>query len=250
MTDRTTPVPPVGPPPAPAAGGSRRSLRARAVIVLCAIGAVAAGVAASGTGYGYGPIPDTVSEVATPDAAEAAVAEIDQRTLERQRTTLVRRQRSLRTQLARTAPKGRYIVVDRTHNRLSLRAEDQTLMLAVCSAGSGARLQDPSGAREWTFSTPRGQFRVLSKIKNPVWRKPDWAFIEEGKPVPSNPADRLEYGALGEFALNFGNGYLIHGTLYERLLGRSVSHGCIRLGRDDLRTLYASTQVGTSIYIY
>ena len=28
---------------------------------------------------------------------------------------------------------------------------------------------------------------------------------------------------------------MIHGTLYERLLGRAVSHGCIRVGRDDLR---------------
>ena len=43
---------------------------------------------------------------------------------------------------------------------------------------------------------------------------------------------------------------MIHGTLYERLLGRSVSHGRVRLGRDDLRKLYAATRPGTPIYIF
>jgi L,D-transpeptidase YbiS len=43
---------------------------------------------------------------------------------------------------------------------------------------------------------------------------------------------------------------MIHGTLYERLLGRAVSHGCIRVGRDDLRKVWTSTRIGTRIYIY
>jgi L,D-transpeptidase YbiS len=43
---------------------------------------------------------------------------------------------------------------------------------------------------------------------------------------------------------------MIHGTLYERLLGRSVSHGCIRVGRDDLRKIYRAASVGTPIFIF
>ena len=58
------------------------------------------------------------------------------------------------------------------------------------------------------------------------------------------------FGLLGEYALYFGNGYLIHGTLYERYLRRSVSHGCIRVGRDDLREVYRVAPIGTPIYIY
>ena len=96
--------------------------------------------------------------------------------------------------------------------------------------------------RQWVFDTPRGSFEVLSRAENPVWRKPDWAFVEDGEPIPTNPADRLDYGSLGEYALYFGNGYMIHGTLYERLLGRAVSHGCIRVGRDDLRKVWAAAQ--------
>jgi L,D-transpeptidase YbiS len=113
----------------------------------------------------------------------------------------------------------------------------------VLKEGSGKK-------RQWVFETPRGSFEVLSRSQNPVWAKPDWAFVEEGQPIPKNPSDRLEYGSLGEYALNFGNGYMIHGTLYERLLGRAVSHGCIRVGRDDLRKIWTSALIGTHIYIY
>ena len=84
----------------------------------------------------------------------------------------------------------------------------------------------------------------------PVWRKPDWAFVEESQPIPRNPADRLDYGTLGEYALYFGDGFMIHGTLYERLLGRAVSHGCIRVGRDNLRKVWANARIGTQIFIY
>ena len=96
--------------------------------------------------------------------------------------------------------------------------------------------------REWVFDSPRGRFEVRSMLRNPVWRKPDWAFVEESQPIPTNPADRLDYGTLGEYALYFGDGFMIHGTLYERLLGRAVSHGCIRVGRDDLRKVWANAQ--------
>jgi L,D-transpeptidase YbiS len=129
--------------------------------------------------------------------------------------------------------------------------DEKVLREAVCSAGSGLILQEQAGGkRQWIFDTPRGVHRVRSKIEDPVWKKPDWAFVEEGKPIPTNPDDRFAPGELGEYALYFGNGYMIHGTLYERLLGRSVTHGCIRLGREDLREVYRAAAIGTPIYIY
>jgi L,D-transpeptidase YbiS len=164
---------------------------------------------------------------------------------------LAARERRLQMRLKAAAPRGVFIVIDQTHNRLYLKRGDEILLDAVCSAGSGMVLNEGTGKkRQWIFDTPRGRFEVLSRTANPVWRKPDWAFVEEGEPIPTNPADRLDYGSLGEYALYFGNGYMIHGTLYERLLGRAVSHGCIRVGRDDLRKVWASTRIGTPIYIY
>ena len=200
-------------------------------------------VAVSTSGYRYQAEALPMARGEEPMPTEPAALRALVADLNRERARLER-------QLKRAAPRGTYIVIDRTHNRLQLRHRGKTLREAVCSAGSGMILRDEARDREWTFDTPQGRFRVLRKIENPVWKKPDWAFVEEGRPIPSDPGERIEYGVLGEYALYFGDGYMLHGTLYERLLGRSVTHGCIRLGRDDLRAVYRSSPVGTPIFIY
>jgi L,D-transpeptidase YbiS len=126
---------------------------------------------------------------------------------------------------------------------------DKIVRDARCSTGSGSRLVDVAGKRVWIFNTPRGEFEVLRKIVSPVWTKPDWAFIEEGEPIPKNYADRIDPDVLGDYALALPDGYLIHGSIYKRTIGMSVTHGCIRLGDEDLEAVYRAAQVGTKVYI-
>lgn len=156
--------------------------------------------------------------------------------------------RRLQVQLERLTPRGLYIVVDTAANRLYLRKGKETLLEAVCSTGSGRQLV--SEGRSWTFRTPKGRFRIVSKSVNPVWRKPDWAFLEEGLPVPEDEGERFQKGVLGEYALGFGDGYFIHGTLYTRLLGQNVTHGCIRLGPEDLAFLSRRVSIGTPVLVF
>lgn len=156
----------------------------------------------------------------------------------------------LQRKIGRMAPKGTYIVIDSGKNILYLKKGTSIRLQAVISCGSGNLLQEPNGERRWVFDTPRGVFHVTSKLKDPSWIKPDWAFIEEAKAVPVNPQDRVEEGVLGDYALGFGDGYFIHGTLYTRLLGRNVTHGCIRVGDEDLTTLFMEVSLGTPIFIY
>jgi lipoprotein-anchoring transpeptidase ErfK/SrfK len=155
----------------------------------------------------------------------------------------------LRNKIRTFLPQGRYIVVDTTDNLLYLKDGPRTLLRTTISAGSGSILIDPSGERKWIFETPRGGFTIQSKIVKPTWFKPDWAFIEEGKPIPKNMMERVEAGMLGDYALGFGDGYFIHGTLYTRLLGKNITHGCIRVGDQDLKTLYRSVALGTKVFI-
>ena len=68
-------------------------------------------------------------------------------------------------------------------------------------------------------------------------------------PLKGSP-DRYEYGTLGDYALSLGKGYLIHGTLYQRFLGLPVTHGCIRLGDEDLAEVYKNLNVGSKVFIY
>lgn len=143
-----------------------------------------------------------------------------------------------------------YIVIDTHTNRLYYRTPDSVLISAMCSTGSGAELVDSGTARTWQFSTPKGIFHIGSKLANPWWRKPDWAFIEEGEKPPKNEGDRLDPNVLGDYALGFGDGYYIHGTLYERLIGVAVTHGCVRMYGDDVKRLYQAAKIGTPVIIY
>jgi lipoprotein-anchoring transpeptidase ErfK/SrfK len=156
----------------------------------------------------------------------------------------------LEKKIAKYSPRGTYLVIDTANNIIYVKKETKIVYQAVVSCGSGNVLQEPDGTRRWVFDTPRGEFAVQSKLRDPVWVKPDWAFIEEGKAVPKEEKERLEAGVLGDYALGFGDGYFIHGTLYTRMLGRNVTHGCIRVSDKDLETLFRSVSIGTKLYIF
>lgn len=162
------------------------------------------------------------------------------------RTDLTR----LKRRIEAKQPKGAYLVVSSSDNQFRLMKGADTLRAGLCSTGSYVHLTAGDG-RNWLFATPRGTFRIQEKRVKPVWSKPDWAFIEAGQPVPPpGSAERFERGVLGEYALSIGNGYLIHGTPYQRLLGLPVSHGCVRLGKDDLEEVYKTLAVGSPVFLY
>lgn len=163
---------------------------------------------------------------------------------------LMAKNNQLRQRLKNLTPDKVYIVIDTGMNKLYLKKGGMIIHEAVVSSGSGNILKDPSGNRQWVFETPTGEYTVKSKSIAPAWTKPDWAFIEEGEDIPKDPSKRIEKGVLGEYALGFGNGYFIHGTLYTRMLGRNVSHGCIRVGDKDLKTVFTAAAIGTRIYIF
>ncbi|TLN23768.1 L,D-transpeptidase [bacterium] len=158
---------------------------------------------------------------------------------------------SLQKKIDALVPRGMHIIVDTAANRLYLKDGEKLVREAIVSCGSGNILSDPKGDRTWVFDTPRGEYKIENKITNPVWVKPDWAFVEEGKtPPPRNSPDRVESGVLGDYALAIGKGYFLHGTMYTRMLGRNVTHGCVRIGDEDLKYIYENAPKGTKVYIY
>lgn len=156
---------------------------------------------------------------------------------------------SLGRKLAAAVKDELYVVVNPGTNRLLLRRGELVLLEARISTGRNDTLW--SGRRHWVFSTPRGELSVIRKKKDPVWLKPDWAFIEKGESIPAWDSPlRREKGVLGNFMLDLGGGVMIHGTPQEHLLGRSVTHGCVRVGSEDLKVLFDSVPVGTRVFIY
>jgi lipoprotein-anchoring transpeptidase ErfK/SrfK len=143
-----------------------------------------------------------------------------------------------------------YIVINTTDNRFFLYRNKKLIREGFCSSGSYTMLKT-EGEKKWIFRTPKGKYWIQGKITSPVWRKPDWAFVEEGLPIPSaTHPSRYEYGVLGDYAMSIGDGYLIHGTLYKRFLGMPVTHGCVRLNDEDLEAIYNTLSIGSKVYIF
>lgn len=148
-------------------------------------------------------------------------------------------------------PTQPYIVINSTLNNFQLfNSRRELIREGLVSTGSFTILRAGKN-KQWMFKTPRGQHKVLRKTKDPVWKKPDWSFIEDGLKVPSsNHPSRFEEGTLGDYSMSLGDGYMIHGTLYKRFLGLPVTHGCIRMGDDDLEEVFRTLQLGSKVYIY
>jgi hypothetical protein len=67
---------------------------------------------------------------------------------------------------------------------------------------------------------------------------------------PIGTHNRRVDGALGKYRLDLGDGYLMHGTPDKKSIGTAATHGCIRLGDDDIEWLYDNVPLGTRVYIY
>jgi hypothetical protein len=143
---------------------------------------------------------------------------------------------------------GYAVVVDLDANRLYFAKGRRVLWSAPVGTGTGLRMETDRDA--WDFHTPNGAYHVAYKAREPDWIAPDWYFLEHGLPVPgpNDPKRRFTRG-LGAAAVYIGHGLAIHGTDKPELLGRRVSHGCIRLSDANALRLYHDVQVGTEVVI-
>jgi L,D-transpeptidase YbiS len=159
---------------------------------------------------------------------------------------------SLRAELRKLAGPDAYIVIDRTQNRLYLRNPDSVLVAAICATGSGKILSGDKSSETWHFQTPRRIFTIQKKVLDPIWKKPTWAFVEKNESAPVLPWEfnRLDGTTLGAFGLELQDSYAIHGTLYPNLLGRNITHGCVRLNDLDLATTFRLSEIGTRVYVH
>ncbi|MCP4992883.1 MAG: L,D-transpeptidase family protein [Gammaproteobacteria bacterium] len=110
----------------------------------------------------------------------------------------------------------------------------------------------PLGIGREGWSTPIGNSRITRKQQNPTWTPPasirreqEARGVELPKVVAAGPNNPL-----GEYAIYLGMpGYLIHGTNRPYGVGLRVSHGCIRLYPEDIRSLYEQIPIDTAVSI-
>ena len=175
----------------------------------------------------------------------------DEGNVDAQRESLDKEVQKLQVKLDKFTPSDAYFVVNTSDNHFYLYKGKQLIRDGKCSTGKNEKLVSEERKYEHIFHTPFGVRKVLRKSTNPTWTKPDWSFIEDGLPIPG-PRDpsRIETGTLGKYKLEIGDGFMIHGTIYKRRMGMSVTHGCVRLLDDDLEVVYKTMEVGSKVYIY
>jgi len=188
------------------------------------------------------------STIVLPSVSKTKIAEVK---AEVQKESLEKDVTKLQSKLEKYTPNNAYLIVNTSDNHFYLYKGKKLLRDGVCSTGKNERLVSADNSKEYIFHTPQGVRKVLRKQPNPVWAKPNWAFVEEGVPIPP-PGDpsRFESGTLGAYKLEIGDGYMIHGTIYKRFMGQNVTHGCVRLLDEDLEAVYKTMEIGSKVYIY
>ncbi len=128
--------------------------------------------------------------------------------------------------LATSMAQTRQIVVSIQDHKLALVEEGKVKKIYHVATGS---VETPS---------PTGSFKVVSRVTNPT-------YYHQGKviePGPRNPVGTRWIG-LNE------KGYGIHGTNAPRSIGKSASHGCIRMAKKDLEEFFEMVRPGDVVEI-
>jgi lipoprotein-anchoring transpeptidase ErfK/SrfK len=96
------------------------------------------------------------------------------------------------------------------------------------------------------FETPSGLYRIQNKAVNPSWFVPNkpWAGDLAGEVLPPGPDNPIKARWMGIY-----DGAGIHGTDAAYSIGRSASHGCIRMLIPDVIELYERVPVRTPVLI-
>jgi lipoprotein-anchoring transpeptidase ErfK/SrfK len=104
----------------------------------------------------------------------------------------------------------------------------------------------PVATGQAIYPTPRGEWHIVVKYRNPWWYPPtqdDWA--RGLKPVPPGPDNPLGTRWMGLDAPGVG----IHGTDAPASIGYSASHGCVRMQVPDAEWLYDQVDIGTTVFV-
>ena len=142
---------------------------------------------------------------------------------------------------------GRELVLDRRRR----------LLLVIDSGQELRRFPVAVGRPGW--ETPVGQFEVIERVINPVWKHP-----ATGQLVPAGPENPLgsrwigfhrdcngRRGFNGRSALTVKGCTTMgfHGTPNRRSVGQAVSHGCVRLYDEQVRELFELVSMGTPVIV-
>jgi lipoprotein-anchoring transpeptidase ErfK/SrfK len=120
------------------------------------------------------------------------------------------------------------VFVDKSQNILLLKTGDEVLKIYRVSTGSNN-------------ITPVGEYKIASKLVDPVWFKPGSA------PIPPESPENV----IGTRWMGFDSNphYGIHGTTEPDKIGQQVTAGCVRMRNPEVEELFDLLPIGTEVVI-
>ena len=159
-----------------------------------------------------------------------------------------------RPKLEKPRPIGltRYIIVDKSKFELKVYEEykntKKVIYTSKVATGMDRCLPKDKGGK--CYFTEIGKYKIRWKIENPngiEWCIPKSMEKEYSSDIKQGK--RCFRGSLGNYALNIGKSYAIHGTKNRKSIGTKASHGCIRTYNEDIKNIYKLMRVGDLVYI-
>lgn len=109
--------------------------------------------------------------------------------------------------------------------------------------GEKAVAKYPIAVGKVGWETPIGGFTVINKEEDPIFKSFKTGVIIE--PGPDNPLGVRWIGIWTDGKTQLG----FHGTDQPELIGKAVSHGCIRMHNKDVIALYKYVTIGTVVQV-
>jgi len=133
---------------------------------------------------------------------------------------------------------SRKLVVDKSLHTLVLYDSDGSVEKRFpISCGAGGE-----------YETKEGDFKIYSKSVNPRWWLNEW-LEDNPEAEPYLPYTEDRSNPLGTRFMPFFGEYGIHGTNEPMLIGRHVSHGCVRMQITNNEELFGYVDLYTPVTI-
>jgi lipoprotein-anchoring transpeptidase ErfK/SrfK len=94
------------------------------------------------------------------------------------------------------------------------------------------------------WETPTGNFKIIQMLKDPAWAHP----FKKGVVIPPGTTNPLGKRWVA-FWTDGTNSIGFHGTPNESVMGRAVSHGCVRMRNRDVIALFDKVALGTPVTV-
>jgi len=155
-------------------------------------------------------------------------------------------QRDLRIRSLET--KNRHLAIVLKDSVLELRQGPATLRRAKLRIGPDSIVKAPDG-RTWRMVRAVGERRIVERQQGDAYTIPEWVYVAQGKPIPSE-AERRVAGGLGRYVIRLDDGTEIHTEPLAGPFKGALKPASFEARASDLVAIFDAVNEDTPVYIY